>query len=40
MRRTPGANVVVTAADGDSLTLRNMTATTLAGMAGTFTFHG
>ena len=35
-----GASVVITAADGDTLTLKNLTTATLAGMAGNFTFHG
>ena len=34
-----GASVVVTATDGETLTLRNMTTTTLATMGGSFTFH-
>jgi hypothetical protein len=34
-----GANVVISAADGDTLTLLNMTTTALAGMGGNFTFH-
>jgi ELWxxDGT repeat protein len=35
-----GANVVITASEGDTLTLNNMTKTQLAGMAANFTFHG
>jgi Ca2+-binding RTX toxin-like protein len=35
-----GANVVITAGDGDTLTLNNMTKTQLTGMAANFTFHG
>ncbi len=35
-----GANVVITAGDGDTLTLNNMTKTTLAGMSANFAFHG
>jgi T5SS/PEP-CTERM-associated repeat protein len=34
-----GANVVITATDGDTLTLKNMTTSTLAGMSSNFTFH-
>jgi hypothetical protein len=34
-----GANVVITAGDGDTLTLNNMTKTQLTGMAANFTFH-
>ncbi|MCI4678321.1 hypothetical protein K9U39_08040 [Rhodoblastus acidophilus] len=34
-----GANVLISAADGDTLTLKNMDVTTLAGMAANFTFH-
>ena len=34
-----GSNVVITAGDGDTLTLNNMTKTTLAGMSANFTFH-
>ena len=35
-----GANVVISAADGDSLTLENMTTTALKGMAANFKLHG
>ena len=34
-----GSNVLITAPDGDTLTLKNMTATQLAAMTGNFTFH-
>jgi hypothetical protein len=34
-----GANVVIAAADGGTLTLKNMTTTMLATMAANFTFH-
>lgn len=34
-----GANVMITATDGDTLTLKNMTTATLAGMQSNFTFH-
>jgi hypothetical protein len=34
-----GANVLITASDGDTLTLKNMTTGTLAGMSSNFTFH-
>ena len=34
-----GANVLITAADGDTLTLKNLTTTALAGMASDFTLH-
>ena len=34
-----GANVVITATDGDTLTLKNMTLSTLAGLSNNFTFH-
>ena len=35
-----GANVLITAtSDGDTLTLKNMTTSTLAGMSNNFTFH-
>jgi hypothetical protein len=34
-----GANVAITASDGDTLTLKNMTTGTLAGMQSNFTFH-
>jgi hypothetical protein len=33
-----GANVIITATDGDTLTLKNMTTSTLAAMSGVFTF--
>jgi hypothetical protein len=33
-----GANVVATASDGDTLTLKNMTLSTLAGLSNNFTF--
>jgi hypothetical protein len=35
----PGPNVVITATDGDTLTLKNMSTPTLAGMSANFTFH-
>jgi autotransporter passenger strand-loop-strand repeat protein len=35
-----GANVVITAGDGDTLMLNNMTKAQLTGMAANFTFHG
>ena len=34
-----GASVVIAAPDGDTLTLKNMTTTTLAGMSANFAFH-
>jgi hypothetical protein len=34
-----GANVLITASDHDTLTLKNLTTTALAGMSGNFTFH-
>ncbi|MCI4679676.1 NF038122 family metalloprotease [Rhodoblastus acidophilus] len=34
-----GANTIITAADHDTLTLKNMTMMTLAGMSGNFAFH-
>ena len=33
-----GANVVISATDGDTLTLKNMTLSTLAGLSNNFTF--
>ena len=35
-----GSGVVITAADGDTLTLANMTKATLTGMGASFSFHG
>lgn len=34
-----GGNVVITAADGDMLTLSNLNTSTLAGLSADFTFH-
>ena len=34
-----GSNVLITASDGDTLTLKNMSTTQLAAMTGNFTFH-
>ena len=33
-----GANVIITASDGDTLTLKNITLSTLAGLSNSFTF--
>ena len=34
-----GGNVVITAADGDTLTIDNLSTTTLSGLSANFTFH-